>query len=254
MTQELALRLPGRAALVTGASGGIGAAIARRFAAEGAAVALLSRRQDLCAGRAAEIEAAGGKAVALAADVTSADSLREAVKAAGAALGRLDIVCPCAGVETVKPFTTLRPEDWDTALKVNLVGAANTVQAAMPFLARQGGAVVFISSVAGLSGAPLLAPYAAAKGAIVSLCRTLAKELAPRRIRVNAIAPGMVRTEMFDRITRRWTPEQLEQMRQAHPLGFGQPEDVAAAAAFLASDDARWITGATLVVDGGVSA
>ena len=254
MPHESTLRLSGRAALVTGASGGIGAAIARRFAAEGAAVALLSRRQELCGQRAAEIEAAGGKAVALAADVTNAESLRAAVKAAGAAFGRLDIVCASAGVEVVKPFTTLRAEDWDLALKVNVVGAANAVQASMPFLARQGGAVVFMSSLAAMSGSPLLAPYAAAKGALVSLCRTLAKELAPRRIRVNAIAPGMVRTEMFDRITRRWTPEQMEQMRQAHPLGFGQPEDVAAAAAFLASDDARWITGATLVVDGGVSA
>ncbi|HRU06500.1 MAG TPA: SDR family oxidoreductase, partial [Candidatus Brocadiia bacterium] len=210
MAQESTLRLSGRAALVTGASGGIGAAIARRLAAEGAAVALLSRRQDVCAERAAEIEAAGGKAVALAADVASEESLREAVKAAGAALGRLDIVCASAGVEVVKPFTTLRAEDWEQALKVNLVGAANAVQAAMPFLARQGGAVVFVSSVAALGGAPLLAPYAAAKGALISLCRALAKELAPRRIRVNAIAPGMVRTEMFARITRRWTPEQLE--------------------------------------------
>lgn len=246
-------RLEGRAAWVTGASSGIGAAIARRLAAEGAAVCLGSRREDACAREAGAIEQAGGRALALGMDVTDTASLRGAVSRISETFGRLDVVVANAGAEVVKPFTALRAADWDRALGVNLVGAANTVQAAMPLLAREGGSVALVSSVAGMRGAPMLSAYAAAKGGALALAFSLAKELAPRRIRVNAIVAGMVRTGMFDRITARWSAEQIADMERAHPLGFGAPEDVAAAAAFLASDDARWVTGSTLVVDGGLS-
>lgn len=246
-------RFEGRAAWVTGASGGIGAAVARRLAAEGASVGLTARREAECAERAAEIEAEGGRALSLPADVTDPAALRQVVKALQEGFGRLDVVVAGAGVELVKPFTTLREADWQRVLQVNLVGAANTIQAAMPLLARQGGSVVIVSSLAGVTGATLSSAYAAAKGGALALARSLAKELAPRRIRVNALAPGMVRTEMFDRITHRWSEEDVAAMERAHPLGFGEPEDVAGAAAFLAGDDAKWVTGATLVVDGGLS-
>jgi len=246
-------RFAGKAALVTGASGGIGCAIARRLAREGAAVALAARRADVVAEEARRLAETGARSISAALDVRDEQSLRAAVQAAGAAFGRLDVVVCNAGVETVKPFTALNDKDWDEALQVNLVGAARTVKAAMPLLAREGGAVVMVSSVAGLHGAAMLSAYAAAKAGVVGLARSMAKELAPRRIRVNVVAPAMVETEMFERITKRWSPEQVEHMRKAHPLGFGKPEDVAAAVAYLASDDGRWVTGAVLVVDGGLS-
>ena len=248
-----AQRLRGRAALVTGASAGIGAAIAERLAREGAAVALGARRQDVIEAQAERLAEAGHRALAVPLDVTDDATLRAAVKRISDEFGRLDVVVANAGVETVKPFTTLNDNDWNQALQVNLVGAARTVKAAMPLLAREGGSVVMVASVAGLHGAAMLAAYAAAKGGVLALARSLAKELAPRGIRVNAVAPGMVETEMLERITGRWTPEQVDHMRQAHPLGFGKAEDVAAAVAYLASDDARWVTGSVLVVDGGMS-
>lgn len=248
-----ASRFEGTAALVTGASAGIGAAIARRLALEGASVLLGARREELCARHAEAIAAEGGQAAAVALDVTDDASLRAAVQHAADEFGGLDVVVVNAGIEMVKPFSALRDEDWDAILKVNLVGASRTVRAAMPLLARSGGAVVMVASMAGVEGAAALSAYAASKGGMIAFARSLAKELAPRNIRVNAVAPGMVETEMLGRITKRWTPDQVEAMRRAHPLGFGRAEDVAAAVAFLASCDARWITGCVLVVDGGMS-
>ena len=248
-----AARFEGLAALVTGASSGIGAAVAKRLAGEGAGVVMGARRAEVCAQHARDIAARGGKAVPVALDVTDEASLRAAVETADQEFGRLDALVVNAGIEMVKPFTALRDADWESILQVNLVGASRTVRAAMPLLARAGGAVVMIASMAGVEGATALSAYAASKGGLIAFARSLAKELAPRRIRVNALAPGMVETDMFARITRRWTPEQVESMRRAHPLGFGRAEDVAAAAAYLASSDARWVTGSVLVVDGGMS-
>lgn len=248
-----ASRFNGKVALVTGASSGIGAAVARRLAAEGAAVALGARRVGVCAEVARQIAHDGGRAIALEMDVTNDASLREGIKRIADEFGALDAVVASAGADLVKPFTALRDRDWDDILGVNLLGTWRTVKAAMPLLARCGGAVVMISSQSGIEGATAMSAYAASKGGVIAFARSIAKELAPRSIRVNVLAPGMVETEMLDRITKRWTPEQIERMREAHPLGFGKPEDVAAAAAFLASDDARWMTGSVVVVDGGLS-
>jgi len=248
-----ARRFVDRVALVTGASSGIGLATAKRLAGEGAAVALGARRQDRIEAESKALTDAGRRALAVPLDVTDEASLRAAVKRIADAFGRLDVVVANAGLDRVKPFTTLSDADWSDALQVNLVGAARTVKTAMPLLARQGGVVVMVSSVAGLQGATAHAVYAAAKGGVVALAMSLAKELAPRRIRVNVVAPAMVKTDMFDRISKTWTAERKAEMEKAHPLGFGEPEDVAAAIAYLASEDAKWITGSVLVVDGGLS-
>ena len=252
-SHKWAHRLSGKVALVTGASAGIGLAIAKRLAEEGAAVALGARRGQVIADHVTKMAEAGHRALAVPLDVKDKASLSAAVEAISDEFGRLDVVVANAGMELVKPFTALTDKDWTEVLQVNLVGAARTVRAAMPLLARDGGSVVMISSVSGLHGATALSAYAAAKGGVVALGRSLAKELSPRRIRVNIVAPAMVDTDMFERITSNWTPEQVEAMRQAHPLGFGDAEDVAAAVAYLACSDAKWVTGSVLIVDGGLS-
>src|SRR5215210_1324577 len=243
----------GRVALVTGGGRGIGRAIALHLARDGVAVAVNYRGSEAAAAEVVrQIEADGGRAVALAADVAVAGEATRLVNDAVARLGRLDILVNNAGITRDNLAMRLSEEDWDAVLDTNLKGAFFCAKAALrPLLkAREAGRIVNISSVAGLVGNAGQANYAAAKAGLLGLTKSLAREVASRGITVNAVAPGFVTTEMTDAL-----PEELREAAvKMIPLGrFGAPEDIAEAVAFLASPAARYITGQVLSVDGGMA-
>ena len=243
------MALDGQVALVTGGGTGIGAAIARRLAAEGAAVAVMGRRPEPLEAVAADI-----RGLAAPGDVTKSDDVRRVVSTTVGQLGGLDIVVNNAGSES---------SEWDAALAVNVTGPYLVAREAAPRLVeRGGGAIVNISSVAGLVAGPDGAAYAASKAALIMLSRSLAVELGPNGIRVNALCPGWVRTAMSERemdelaAAHRVTREEAFALASADlPLRrVAQPEEIAAACLFLVSPEASFVTGAVLVADGGSTA
>ena len=242
--------LTNRIALVTGASQGIGRAIALRLAAEGAQVALAARNVDKLAEVAAEIVAAGGAAQAFAVDMGVEDSIKTCAKAVIAHFGRVEILVNNAGI--TRDILTLRMKrhDWDDVLTTNLTGPYLLTQACMQSMLKgRWGRVINVSSVVGETGQAGQANYAASKAGLIGLTKSLARELASRTITVNAVAPGYIETAM----TAVLTDEQKLAMTTHIPLGrVGTDKDIAAAVAFLASDDAGYITGHTLDVNGGM--
>lgn len=245
------IELAGTVALVTGAGRGIGADIARRFVAAGAAVVVHHRTS--AAGAAAlvdELTAGGGRAVAAEADVTDADQCAALMATAVERFGRLDAVVANAGVQPVAALASMTMEQWREVVDTNLAGAFGTVRAAADVL-RDHGSVTLIASIEGLAPAPAHAHYAASKAGVIMLARSAALEYGPAGIRVNAVSPGLVAR---DGIERDW-PDGVDRWRRAAPLGrLGSGADVGNACVFLASPLAAWITGHNLVVDGGVSA
>jgi NAD(P)-dependent dehydrogenase (short-subunit alcohol dehydrogenase family) len=241
-------RFAGRTAVVTGAAGGVGAATARRLATEGAAVALLDIR-DCCA-VAEELTAGGGRALALTADVADEGDWAAAAAAVRATLGPVDVLVSNAYAVEVAPAHETTRASWDRQLGVSLTGTFLGVKALLADLRDRHGAVVVVSSVHALVGLPGRPAYAAAKGGLVALARQLAVEYGPQ-VRVNTILPGPIRTPAWDGIDdedrRRSAAETVAQR-------FGTPDEVAAAIAFLASPEAAYITGTSLVVDGGWTA
>jgi NAD(P)-dependent dehydrogenase (short-subunit alcohol dehydrogenase family) len=244
------MRFEGRAVFVSGAAHGIGRAIAIRLAGEGAAVAVADLDTEAGEIVAAEIVASGGVALAVACDVTDRASVDAAVAATIAAFDRLDVLVNVAGGDWAEPsFAEVDDDLWQRKLDLNLTGAMRCVRAALPHLLASpvGGSVVTIGSVNGLSAFGGY-PYSAAKAGLQNLTKNLAAEYGRRGLRVNLVAPGTIRTRNWDN-----QPGALDRLRAVYPLGrVGEPEDVAAAVAFLASDDAAWITGVTLPVDGGI--
>jgi 3-oxoacyl-[acyl-carrier protein] reductase len=241
--------LSGRVALVTGASRGIGRAIARQLAAQGAHV-VAAARSDNARLVAEEIAAAGGKADAVALDVTEAGAAGAVVADTLERLGRIDILVNNAGITRDQLMLRMKREDWDAVLATNLTGAFALTQAVLkPMVRQRGGRIVCISSVVGQSGNAGQANYAASKAGIIGFAKAVALEVASRGITVNVVAPGLVETDM----TRELTGDAREEWASKIPLRrLGTPDDIASAVCFLASDEASYITGQVLAVNGGM--
>ena len=245
----MAGRLDGKVALITGASRGIGRAIAQRLAAEGAIVYAGARDAAKLGEAAGEIAAAGGRAFPVALDVADRASVDAALKTILDAQGRIDCLVNNAGITRDNLMLRMKAEEWDQVLATNLTGTFLCTQAVLkPMIRQRSGRIVNVTSVVGLTGNAGQANYAASKAGIVGFTKSVAREVASRAITVNAIAPGFIETDM----TGAMTDKAKEAITTSIPLGrVGQPADVAAAVAFLASDEAAYITGQVLGVDGG---
>jgi 3-oxoacyl-[acyl-carrier protein] reductase len=243
--------LSGKVVLITGASRGIGRQTALTLAGAGAAVVLTSRG-DAAAAVAAEIGAAGGQALAIAADVADASAVHRVIEDTLARFGRLDILVNNAGITRDQLLLRMKRDDWDAVVATNLTGTFLCTQSVLKTMLKQrSGRIISISSVVGQSGNPGQTNYAATKAGIIGFSKALAREVASRSITVNVVAPGLIDTDM----TRDISQDAQANWASAIPLGrLGTPEDVAAAVCFLASDAAGYITGQVLAVNGGMYA
>ncbi|WP_088005897.1 3-oxoacyl-[acyl-carrier-protein] reductase [Indiicoccus explosivorum] len=245
------MRLAGKTAVVTGASRGIGAAIARTLAAEGAKVVVnYSGSRDKAEAVAEEIRENGGEALVCQADVADADSVKAMFDQTLETFGALDILVNNAGITRDNLLMRMKDGEWDDVINTNLKGVFITTKAAArPMMKQRQGRIINIASIVGVTGNPGQANYVAAKAGVIGLTKTAAKELASRGVTVNAVAPGFITTDMTGKLDESVRESMLGQI----PLSrFGAPEDVAKAVLFLASDDASYMTGQTLHVDGGM--
>ena len=245
-------KLAGKVAVVTGASKGIGAAIAKALGTEGAAV-IVNYSSSKADGEnvAKEIAALGGKAVAVQANLSKPEEIERLFVKSREAFGRLDILVNNAGIYEFSPLEKVTAEHFHKHFNLNVLGLLLASQAAAKQFDETGGSIINLSSIVSTLAAPEAAVYSGTKGAVDAITRSLAAELGPRHIRVNAIRPGMVETEGF-RSAGIAESEMRKQVEAQTPLGrIGQPRDIAGAAVFLASDDSAWITGETFVISGG---
>ena len=242
--------LENKIALVTGAARGIGQAIALQLAADGADLALCDVKAEWLEDTAAKVKALGRRAESYAMDVANGAAVGEAVAKVLADFGRIDVLVNNAGITRDTLLMRMSEEDWDAVLDINLKGAFLVTKAVVkPMMKQRSGAIVNIASVVGIMGNPGQANYTASKAGLIALTKTTAKELGSRNVRVNAVAPGFIRTAMTDKLAE----PVKEAMLKMVPLGrLGEPEDVAKAVAFLASDAAAYVNGQTLAVCGGM--
>jgi 3-oxoacyl-[acyl-carrier protein] reductase len=245
-------KLTGKVAVVTGASKGIGAAIAKQLAAEGAAVVVNYSSSKTGAEKVvAEIAGSGGKAIAVQGDIAKTADIKRLFEQAKQAFGRLDILVNNAGIYEMLPLEEITAEHFHKHFDLNVLGLVLATQEALKYFGPEGGSIINTSSVVSTLGIPGGSVYSATKAAVDAVTRSLAKELGPRKIRVNSINPGMVETEgthgagIIESDFRK-------QVEATTPLGrIGQPQDIAPAVAFFASSDSSWITGETLYISGG---
>ncbi|PVZ10869.1 SDR family NAD(P)-dependent oxidoreductase [Actinomycetospora cinnamomea] len=244
-------KLQDKIAIVTGAGQGIGRGIAEKLAAEGATVVVTDINEATAKETA---DALGGGAIGLHTDVTSRESVDAMVAQAHQQFGRIDVLVNNAGWDKVGPFVDSDPADWDRAIQINLYGVLNTSKAVLPIMAEQGsGSVVNLASDAGRVGSSGEAVYSAAKGGVISFTKTTAREMARHQINANCVCPGPTDTALFASVTQD-NPKLRDALIKAIPLRrLAQPADLANAVAFLASDEAAYITGQTLSVSGGLS-
>ncbi|MBW1774368.1 MAG: SDR family oxidoreductase [Deltaproteobacteria bacterium] len=245
------MRLKDRVAIVTGGGRGIGLGVAKAMVKEGAHVAICDIGQDILDSGLAEIQAMGGEALALQMDVSAKDQIVHVVDGLTEQHGRIDILVNCAGINEILPIAQITEEQWDRMLAVNLKGVFLCCQAVMEQMKAQGsGSIVSMTSVAGKTGGVAAgAHYSVSKAGIICFTKSLARELGPFNVTVNAVSPGRIDTPMI----RQATDEENENFIRNTPLGrLGTPEDVASAVVFLVSDEARFITGEILDVNGGM--
>ena len=249
--------LKGKTIIVTGGGGGIGGSTCQRLAQEGAKVAVLDRDLSAAQKTAAQITEAGGTALALACDITQRSEIDAALAQIEAQLGPVDVLVNNAGWDVFKPFTQTNEQEWERLIAINLTGALHMHHAVLPgMVARKSGRIVNIASDAARVGSSGEAVYAACKGGLVSFSKTLAREHARQNITVNVVCPGPTETALLSAVTDTApNPDKLrEAFTRAIPLGrLGQPQDLAGAIAFFASDDAGFITGQVLSVSGGLT-
>jgi len=246
------MRFQNQGVLVTGAASGIGRQVAMAFAEEGARVAVADIDQAAVEATAADIRKKGGEAHAFTLDVVKPDAVRDFIAGAESVLGRLDVLANCAGVREISPLLDLSFEDWQRTMGINVTGSFLPSQAFARRLIALGkpGRIVNIASTLGLVATPERVAYVTSKHAVVGLTKALAMELAPNNIRVNAVAPGVIRTPMTERYFQ--DAETSQKIRNIHAMGrWGETQEVANAMLFLASEASSFTTGAVLTVDGG---
>jgi NAD(P)-dependent dehydrogenase (short-subunit alcohol dehydrogenase family) len=247
------MRLEGKRAVVTGGASGIGAATARLFATEGARVAVLDNDLPGAEKVVSQIRESGGDAEAWACDVSNETQAQDSIARAAQHMGGIDTLFNSAGVALRRTVSDTETQEWDRIIASNLRSCYLAARFCLDHFPASGGSIIHVSSITGIFGVRSRAAYSASKGALVALARTMAIDLAPRQIRVNCVCPGFVRTPLIKALLA--DPPRLERLIAMHPLGrLGEPEDIAQAALFLASEESRWITGISLPVDGGFTA
>jgi NAD(P)-dependent dehydrogenase (short-subunit alcohol dehydrogenase family) len=254
VTNGPAKAFEGKTIVVSGASSGIGRAIALQLARQGAGLVLIGRNRERLEDTAQRAGACVCRIVQL--DLTDMTAIMPAVKEAASTLGRLYGLCHAAGTVDTLPLSAVGPDKLRAMMQVNYLAGVELARSVTrrDLLSEEGGAVLFISSIYGLIGKPGQIAYSGSKGAVIAAARAMAIELARRNVRVNVLSPGMVRTEMTERALASLSTQQVQALKDMHPLGFGSPDDVAYAATFLLAPENKWITGTNLIVDGGCSA
>lgn len=243
--------LKGKVAIVTGGAQGIGKTIATRLAQEGANVVIADVVEEVAKATAQEISQKGSESISIGVDVSILSSVEEMVKKTLDKFGRIDILVNNAGITRDALVMRMKEEDWDLVLNINLKGAFNCIKVVSPVMMKQkAGKIVNIASIVGIIGNAGQANYSASKGGLIALTKTCARELAGRRINVNAVAPGFIQTSMTERLS----TQVKEKLSSQIPFGeIGKPEDVASAVLFLVSEKASYITGEVIKVDGGMA-